>query len=80
MKEFRLYGTSACHLCELAEAILAQLLVEQTHWQIELIDIADDDATLEKYADTIPLLKRFDGNVLCWPFDTSSVMQFAEET
>ena len=39
MRAFILYGTSACHLCELAEAVLANVLAVQPDWQIELIDI-----------------------------------------
>ncbi|POP53031.1 glutaredoxin family protein [Zhongshania marina] len=76
--EFELYGTSACHLCELAEAVLAELLVDETAWQIELIDIADDDDTLARYALKIPVLRSVeDGRELQWPFDASSVREFA---
>jgi len=75
--ELELYGTSACHLCELAEAVLAEMMVQESTWQIELIDIADDDVALERYALKIPLLRRvIDGRELAWPFDATSVHQF----
>ena len=40
MRELTLYGTSACHLCEQAEALLANLLASHPQWQIEVVDIA----------------------------------------
>lgn len=73
MIEAILYGTSACHLCEVAEALLAQVLAgfgaaEQP--QIELIDVADSDALIERYGTRIPVLRRVgDGVELDWPFD-----------
>ncbi|MBQ0794942.1 glutaredoxin family protein [Zhongshania sp.] len=80
MQELELYGTSACHLCELAEAMLAEILVDETDWQIELIDIADNDDTLERYALKIPLLKSVvDGRELSWPFDKLRIRRFVEE-
>jgi hypothetical protein len=77
MQELELYGTSACHLCEVAETILASLLVQEYTWRVELIDIADSDATLERYALKIPLLRCVvDGRELAWPFDAANVRQF----
>ncbi|MBD2858520.1 glutaredoxin family protein [Spongiibacter sp. KMU-158] len=71
-----LYGTSACHLCEEAEALLAQFLVEQP-WQIELIDIADSDDMIDRYGTRIPVLaSAADGRELNWPFDAESVLRF----
>lgn len=70
----RLYGTSCCHLCEEAEAILRQIGIAATH-----IDIADDDALLEKYGVRIPVLQRMDtGAELGWPFDAAAVLRFLE--
>jgi len=50
-----LYGTTYCHLCEEAEALLQSIGVEAEH-----IDIAEDDALLEKYGVRIPVVKRED--------------------
>lgn len=67
-----LYGTSFCHLCEQAEAVLQAIGVEAEH-----IDIAEDDALLEKYGVRIPVVKREDtGEELGWPFDGYAVKRF----
>ena len=67
-----LYGTSCCHLCEQAEAILCEVEVEAEH-----IDIAGDDDLLEKYGVRIPVLRRADnGAELGWPFDAAMVKRF----
>jgi len=67
-----LYGTTYCHLCEQAEAVLQTVGVDAEH-----IDIADDDALLEKYDVRIPVVKREDtGAELGWPFDEAAVRRF----
>lgn len=67
-----LYGTTFCHLCEQAEAVLQVIGVEAEH-----IDIAEDDALLEKYGVRIPVVKREDtGAELGWPFDETAVRRF----
>lgn len=70
--KFVLYGTTFCHLCEQAEAVLHGVGVEAEH-----IDIAEDDALLEKYGVRIPVVKREDtGAELGWPFDEAAVRSF----
>ncbi len=66
-----LYGTSACHLCELAAALLdaAGLVYEE-------VDISEDDALFERYGVTIPVLRRADGMELNWPFDEEALARF----
>lgn len=66
-----LYGTSACHLCELAAALLdaAGLVYEE-------VDISEDDALFERYGVTIPVLRRTDGMELNWPFDEEALTRF----
>jgi glutaredoxin len=67
-----LYGTTFCHLCEQAEAALNAIGVEAEH-----IDIAENDALLEKYGVRIPVVKREDtGAELGWPFDEAAVRRF----
>lgn len=67
-----LYGTSSCHLCEQAEAILCGMELAVEH-----IDIAEDDGLLNRYGARIPVLRRTDtGEVLGWPFDAAAVSQF----
>lgn len=70
--ELRLYGTSHCHLCEQAEALLRQLGCDARH-----IDIVEDDALLERYGVRIPVLLRTDtGAELGWPFDAAAIRDF----
>jgi len=67
-----LYGTECCHLCEEAESILARA---DLSWHG--IEIADEDALLERYGTRIPVLRRNDNNAeLDWPFDDASVQRF----
>lgn len=80
MNSATLYGTSACHLCELAEALLAGVLARTDRigeWRIECVDIADSDALLQRYGESIPVLRRDgDGGELGWPFDAGQALAF----
>ena len=68
----RLYGTSHCHLCDEAKAILRESGIAADH-----IDIADDDELLERYGIRIPVLRRVDtGAELGWPFDAAAISRF----
>jgi glutaredoxin len=73
--EIKLYGTTFCHLCEEAEAILQGLGIEAEH-----IDIAEsEDALMEKYGTRIPVLQRVDtGAELGWPFDAAMALKFLD--
>ena len=66
-----LYGTSACHLCEIASDLL-----RDARCQFEEIDISESDALFERYGVTIPVLKREDGAELNWPFDSAHLADF----
>jgi glutaredoxin len=67
-----LYGTSCCHLCEQAEAMLREAGIDAEH-----VDIAEDDGLLEKYGTRSPVLRRGDnGRELGWPFDAGAVASF----
>ena len=69
-----LYGTEFCHLCDEAEAVLIK-----GGFGADFIDIAEDDALLEKYGTRIPVLQRMDtGAELGWPFDATAVLRFLE--
>jgi hypothetical protein len=66
-----LYGTEGCHLCDEARALLHQF---DLTW--ETIDIAEDDALLERYGKRIPVLSRLDGDdELDWPFPHEKILQ-----
>jgi hypothetical protein len=69
-----LYGTSACHLCDVAESILLPWVVSGT--QVELVDVSAQDALVAQFGARIPVLQREDGSCLYWPFDVSRVEQF----
>jgi len=69
-----LYGTSACHLCELAEEILLGLAAAGGAPAFEKVDISDDDALFERYAERIPVLHDGQGRELGWPFDATAVV------
>lgn len=76
MKQFVLYGTLGCHLCEEAEALLAPLLNEFP-CEIECVDISEDDSLLARYAESIPVLRRLsDEAELNWPIDTLQARRF----
>lgn len=68
----RLYGTSACHLCEQAEALLHPLL-PSAGLELQLVDISTDEHLLERYGVHIPVLAGFVVDQgwleLRWPFD-----------
>lgn len=76
---FILFGTSGCHLCEEAEAILAGKIQAQ----YEYIDIAEQgqDQWQEKYAIKIPvLLHKESAKELFWPFSEIDVDSFLKST
>ena len=66
-----LYGTSACHLCEIAEEML-----QGTGKEFTKVDIAESDELFERYGVTIPVLRRDDGQELNWPFSAEALAGF----
>ena len=70
-----LYGTSACHLCEVAEALLQQQQNTHTFNYIKC-DISESDDLFTRYGVRIPVLRRDDGAELGWPFNTSDLDAF----
>lgn len=65
----RLYGTSECHLCELALAHI-QPFIDADICSIETVDIVNDMTIYERYAVSIPVLcNPITQSELCWPFD-----------
>lgn len=73
--ELVLYGTSGCHLCDLAEQEL--LIWVAQGWQVELVDIAEDDQLLDRFSLMIPVLQHSaSGRLLNWPFDSVALQTF----
>lgn len=65
-----LYSTEGCHLCERAEALVRRRADRAVH----VVEIADDEALLERYGSRIPVLRRADtGQELDWPFDEVAI-------
>lgn len=70
-----LYSTSACHLCEQAEALLLPWVKQGR--VVEVVDISESDDLFQRYGVHIPVLRRTDtGAELYWPFDTRSLAAF----
>jgi hypothetical protein len=73
-KKLILYSTSHCHLCDLACTLIKQSF---TNIQLNIVDIADDDALLAQYGTRIPVLHRADTKTeLNWPFDATNIGEF----
>jgi hypothetical protein len=71
-----LYGTSACHLCEEAEAII-QPIQQRFGFMLQKIDIAGTDALISEYGTRIPVLYcKETTQSLEWPFDESQLINF----
>lgn len=71
-----LYGTTGCHLCDQAEALLAQAAsARRLEWRY--VDIALDDALVERYGTRIPVLLADDGREIGWPFSLLDILKLA---
>lgn len=72
MTDFALFGTEGCHLCEDAEALLAEAgIIFQKQ------DILDRIEWQEKYGWLIPVLCHIESQrQLNWPFDDQQVREF----
>jgi len=79
MKNFILYSTDHCHLCELAETLLVTQLDAQLH-TVDVVDIADDDLLLARYGIRIPvLINTGSKHELQWPFDEIALKLFVDK-
>lgn len=83
-----LLSTEACHLCEIAQQVLAQAfnqprmqdLVKQHQLDVYLQDIIDQPKWLDLYAEKIPVLLDEDsGLTLEWSFDAIDVVSWFEK-
>ena len=73
MRTLILYSTLGCHLCEEAKALLMPLLV-RSRWQLQEVDIAEDDDLLANYGIRIPVLSIPSVGELNWPFTTEDII------
>ncbi len=69
-----LYSTSACHLCEQAEALLLPFAARGL--SIAVDDISESDALFDRYGIRIPVLRHLEsGRELDWPFDAQALAE-----
>jgi hypothetical protein len=76
LKVFRLYGTSACHLCELAESMITSQLATWEGTDFEEVDISESEELFERYGLRIPVLQHPDTRELNWPFTPGQLQAF----
>lgn len=76
--ELYFYTTSQCHLCELAEALLVNTPMPKPV-PVDVVDIAQSEALVERYGTRIPVLRRNDtGAELDWPFNRDQLLTFLQ--
>jgi glutaredoxin len=66
-----LLSTDHCTLCERAFELLASM-PELRGVRLDVVDVADDEALLERYGERVPVLVA-GGRTLAWPFDAAAV-------
>ncbi|MGB1262190.1 MAG: glutaredoxin family protein [Cognaticolwellia sp.] len=72
-EKFNLYGTLGCHLCDDALALCTAVMSAS---DINVVDIIDDEALLEQYRISIPVLERIsDQKKLFWPFEQAQILE-----
>lgn len=77
MIQLKLYGTSACHLCEQAEQLLEQLQQLGSQLIVEKIDISNHPQLEQAYGIRIPVVREpGTGTELAWPFDLAALNDF----
>ncbi len=74
-----LYSTSACHLCEQAEALLMPLV--ERGLLVAVDDVAESDALFARYGERIPVVARpATGDELDWPFTADDLARLLSAT
>ena len=77
MLNLLLLGTSGCHLCEEAEAIIASCQLDKHKVSIEMLDIVEQDQYQAEFSLFIPVLYHpYSLKRLNWPFDAEQVHEF----
>lgn len=70
------YTTAGCHLCDVARQVY-QSTLSQDFFEVQEVDVADEDALIERYGARIPVMRRLkDDTELNWPFDQQALMDF----
>ncbi|WP_416398318.1 glutaredoxin family protein [Allohahella sp. A8] len=83
MTEFQLFATEGCTLCEVAEAMLVDLLGRHpqlaSQLSIAYVDIAESEAMVDAYGLSIPVLAH-SALELRWPFTQDEALDFLRRT
>ncbi|MCA6059642.1 glutaredoxin family protein [Thalassolituus sp. ST750PaO-4] len=75
-----LFGTEACHLCDLAQAVIVNV-AGQISLDVYVEDIAETEALVERYGLRIPvLLNEQNGAELDWPFDETQLLNWLQSS
>lgn len=74
--KLELFGTSGCHLCEIAELLLNEAFErDEDPFDVEIIEIAEDPALMDRYGLRIPVLRA--GEIeIDWPFTIDDLLEF----
>lgn len=87
-KEFNLYGSDGCHLCEQALAICLTVLTYEQLNEVDIIDQAnvahETQSLVELYGVHIPVLEKLDNTQgenkkLFWPFTAEQVTELVTD-
>lgn len=76
-----LMGTTACDLCDQAEAVVLAVFAAnpglEQHVHVEVADVISSGVWVENYGPRIPvLLDGASGRELAWPFDPPALVEF----
>ncbi|WP_430461983.1 glutaredoxin family protein [Thalassolituus sp. LLYu03] len=71
-----LFGTEACHLCELAQTVLMECAAS-IPCDVFLEDISESEALVDRYGSRIPVLLHEESQrELQWPFTHDDLLEF----
>ncbi|MEZ5502598.1 MAG: glutaredoxin family protein [Halioglobus sp.] len=76
MKKFILYGTSGCHLCELAHEMIVAQQPQTAGIELVEVDISESETLFARYGLIIPVLRHPDDRELNWPFSARLLRDF----
>ena len=75
--QLELLGTTGCHLCEVAERMIRRI-APVLGFTLSYVDIAEDDALVDKYGMQIPVVRAQNGRELGWPFAEEELIHWLE--
>ncbi len=81
MDTLLLYTTSGCHLCDLAETVLAEAQQSSSpdsiRFVVRKVEISDDPELVARYGVRIPVIRMLDrSRDLGWPFGATELANY----